>query len=346
MAQATQAVLIDTVRALHAAGLPVRRACQLTGLPRATFYRLTRGYQHYRPAPSPIPHDQRLQPAALSPAERGHILQLLARHEFADLSVQQTYWCAFDQGLIACSERTFYRVAEAAKLTGDRRRTRPSGPSGSMSRPARHRPTVAAAAPNELWSWDTTELRGPGRERYRLTLIIDVYSRYPIGWCINYHESTSAARDLFAQAITRHGPPHTVHSDNGAVMRSHELVNQLHQAGILTSYSRPRISNDNPFSESMFKTIKYDLNCPNTFTDIDHARTWTTAFLHRYATQHHHQGLAHHTPETVHNGTAHTIRTRRQQHLDHYHAQHPERFRKPPTAPTLQPTGINLSQTG
>ncbi len=317
----------------------------MVGLPRSTYYRLSRGYRHYVPVPAPIPHRERQQPAALSSQERAEIIAVLTAEEYADHSVVQTYWSAFDGGKVSCSQRTFYRVAKAQNLVGDRRRTRPHGSS------SRRPPAVAATQVADLWSWDITELRGPGnRDKYYLYLIIDVFSRYPIAWCIEYHQSKERAVELFTEAIGVHGAPKVVHSDNGSAMRSEVLVEALVAAGVVTSFSRPRVSDDNPFSESLSKTIKYDLDCPDRFDNLEHARHWTKGFLHRYATVHIHSGLGRHTPASVHFGTAAEVREHRQQALDHYWERHPERFRARPTAPKLpQPTGINthlLSQPG
>jgi putative transposase len=345
MAETTQAVLIATVDALaEEKAMPVADACPLVGLPRSTYYRLSRGYQHYRPVAEPVPHRERRQPAALDQTERDGALAVLSDTKYAEKSVVQTYWLAFDAGDLACSQRTFYRVANAHRLVGDRRRTRSHGTS-------RRTPAVAAGKVGDLWSWDITELRGPtNNDRYYLYLIIDVFSRYPVGWCIETYISKKRAVKLFTAAITTHGAPTVVHSDNGSSMRSKDLIDTLQGKGVVTSFSRPRVSDDNPFSESLFKTIKYDLSCPDRFEHLDHARGWTGDFLHRYATEHRHSGLGRHTPASVFHGTAAHIRARRQRTLDEYYAQHPERFRRPPTAPELpQPTGINthlLSQTG
>lgn len=345
MAEAAQAVLTGTVTALAEAGTTVVDGCALVGLPRSTYYRRHRGYQHYQPVSEPTPHLERPQPAALSPIERAAIIEVLTAEEFADLSVVQTYWSAFDTGKVVCSQRTFYRVAKTEGLVGDRRRTRPHG---SRSRRA---PAAIATRVGDLWSWDVTELRGPGgRDKYYLYLIIDVFSRYPVGWCIEYHQSKERAVALFADAITAHGVPKVIHSDNGSMMRSEVLVEALVTAGAVLSFSRPRVSDDNPFSESLFKTIKYAIDCPDRFDDIGHARHWTGGFLHGYATEHRHSGLSRHTPASVHYGTADQIREHRQQALDDYWTRHPERFRRRPTAPEPpQQTGINthlLSQPG
>lgn len=326
-------------------GHTVAAACALVGLARSTFYRLDRGYRHYRPVAEPIAQQQRHQPAALTRAERAHILEVLTREEYTDLSVVQTYWRAFDAGLVACSQRTFYRVAGAAGLVGDRRAVR----SGVGSR--RTKPVVPADAPGDLWSWDVTELRGPRtQDRYQLYLVIDVFSRYPVAWRIEYTQDQQLAVAMFTSAIGIHGAPAVVHADNGGPMRSRALIDALEANRVVTSYSRPRVSDDNPFSESLFKTIKYDLNCPQRFDSIDHAREWTREFLHNYATEHRHSGLGHHTPAAAFTGTAADTHTQRQATLDRYWREHPERFRQRPTPPKPpQPTGINtpkLSQTG
>lgn len=341
MVEGQQTVLIEAVTDLAQAQIPITRACQLVGLARSTYYRIYRGYRHYQPVADPIPQADRVQPAALTQAERDHIAAILIREEYAKLSVDQTYWRVFDTAEVGCSERSFYRVAGACRLSGDRRRVRAGGK-------PRKAPTAVASRPNELWSWDATELYGPGRQRYKLSAIIDVYSRFPIGWRIEYYESWQGAVEMFATAIDRHGAPAVVHSDNGGPMRSHQLVNRLEAHHASVSYSRPRVSDDNPFSESLFKTLKYDLDCPPRFDSIEHARAWTGQFFYRYQSEHRHSGLARHTPESVYHGTADTIRAQRQTHLDHYYQQHPERFQKPPKALTLKPTGINphLSQTG
>lgn len=325
--------------------MSVVAACEIVGLARSTYYRFTRNYNHYCPVDEPVPQIERTQPAALTPVERAQILNVLSSDEHANLSVVQSYWRAFDAGTIACSQRTFYRVASSCQLVGDRRRRKYTG--GSTSR---RTPIVHADRVGELWSWDITELRGPRtQDRYKLYLVIDVFSRYPVAWRIEYHEDRTLAVNMFADAIAEHGTPGTVHADNGSVMRSHDLMDMLDKHDVVPSYSRPRVSDDNPFSESLFKTIKYDLECPPHFDSIEHARAWTEQFLHRYATEHRHSGLGRHTPHDVHHGAAAARQASRQHHLDTYWRTHPERFRTRPTAPSLpKPTGINihLSQTG
>jgi transposase InsO family protein len=312
----------------------------LTGLARSTYYRIVGGYRHYKPVQDPIPQSQRYQPAALATEEQEAVLEILNREDYSDLSVQQTYWRGLDNQEIGCSPRTVYRIAQRHGLVGDRRRGHHSSPGTNT----RSRPVIHATGPGQLWSWDITDLHGPTNDdRYKLYLAVDVFSRYPVCWRIEHTENKPDAIDMFTTAITEHGPPTVLHSDNGAVMRSHKLIKALDKRGVINSRSRPRVSNDNPFSESLFKTIKYDLSCPEKFDSIEHARAWTEQFLHDYATEHRHSGLNHYTPEQVHTGTADDVADQRHQHrLDNYN-KHPERFRKPPkrqAPPTI--AGINI----
>lgn len=348
MVAAQRTVLVETVIALAVAGMTIAAACAWAGLPRATFYRLSRRYQHYTPVADPIGQRERWQPGALTADERAQVCAVLEDEQYADLSVCQTYWRAFDAGRVPCSQSTFYRIAKAERMTGDRRRGRHSG--GQCSRKV---PKVVATAAGQLWSWDVTELKGPSRQRYKLYLVIDVFSRYPVAWRVEHVEDTRMAVDMFAAAFVRHGAPQVLHADNGAIMRSRDLLDEL-PADTEASFSRPRVSDDNPFSESLFKTIKYDLSCPDRFDDIEHARTWTARYLADYAEKHRHSGLAWHTPASVFDGTAAHQRQHRQTLLDRRYLAHPQRFRRPPRAPEI-PTivGINhrrttqpLSQTG
>jgi putative transposase len=326
--------------------MPVAQACVLVGLSRATFYRLSRNYQHYRPVAVPMPQRDREQPAALTSPERCAVLAVITDEQYADRSVVQTYWRAFDAGTVTCSQRTFYRIAKDHHLTGDRRRRR----GGATTQTSRNTPIVHATKPDDLWSWDISDLRGPrSQDRYKLYLALDVFSRCPMAWRIEHTESSSLAIKMFSRAFQEHRIPDGLHADNGASMRAHDMIDALHHAGVVPSYSRPRVSDDNPFSESLFKTIKYDLTCPDRFDNIEHARSWTKQFLHDYTHHHRHSGLGYYTPASVHDGTATNVQQHRQQALDTYYQQHPRRFRQPPQAPQLpQPTGINthLSQAG
>lgn len=324
------------------AGCKIVWSCELVGVARSTYYRIVQDYQHYQPVVDPVPQRERFQPAALTQAERDNILEVLTRNKYATLSVGQVFWRAFDRGEVACSERTFYRVANAEGLVGDRRRVRGGGGTGRSSR---RKPHVHATRPGQMWSWDVTEFRGPNRQdRYMLYLVIDVFSRFPVAWRIEYTTSDEMAVEMFAEAIAKYGVPEVVHSDNGATMRSHALVDALVEQGVVMSYSRPRVSEDNPFSEALFKTIKYDLHCPDRFTSIEHAREWTGWYLPEYATEHRHRGLNRYTPGSVFDGTMVQVQAARQVTLDADYLAHPERYRQRPLAPKLPgPTGINVN---
>lgn len=336
MAQTVRAALIATVTDLHLVGMAVSRACTAVGLPRSSYYRVHHGYHHYTPVQAPIPAVDRAQPARLSVEEKDVIFEALSREDNMDLSVQQVYWKSLEAEEIMCSQRTFYRVAKTGNLVGDRR--------CQVARGHRHVPVAAATRPNQLWSWDTTLLNGPGRQQYRLMLIIDVYARYPIGWCLDYSESGKLAGEMLTDAIMMHGIPEVVHSDNGGPMRSQKLLDLLQTNGVIASHSRPRVSDDNPFSESMFKTIKYSPTAPAEFESIEHARAWTASFLNDYAHNHRHSGIGFYPPKAVYDGTVDELITRRQSHLDRAWSLHPERFHQRPVAARVEPTGINIQE--
>lgn len=334
MAQTVRAALITTITDLHTTGMPISRACAAVGLPRSTYYRLHHGYRHYTPVHVPVPAVDRAQPARLTDEEKDMIFDALSREDNIDLSVQQVYWKSLAAEEIMCSQRTFYRVANTRCLVGDRRR--------QADRGHRHIPVAAATRPNQLWSWDTTLLNGPGRQQYRLMLIIDVYARYPIGWCLDYSETGKHAAEMFTTAIGVHGVPEVVHSDNGGPMRSQRVLDVLQAQQIIASHSRPRVSDDNPFSESMFKTIKYWPSVPDRFDSLVHARAWTAFFLDDYAHNHRHSGIGFYPPGTVYDGSVDELIARRQAHLDRAWARHPQRFRHRPIAARVEPTGINI----
>jgi len=331
--------------------MPVTQACTLVGIGRSSFYRDTRHYQHYTPATNPIPQKMRHQPAALTEEEKQVIEQALLDDWAQDLSVLQCYWRCFDSQIVSCSQRTFYRVATALSLVGDRRKRR-RGNAGHTSQA----PRVLASAVGDAWSWDVTELKGPGRERYKCFVAMDVFSRFPVAWRVEHTETGALAFEMFSQAFTRYGPPMVLHSDNGGPMRSREMTRLISEyAGTTASFSRPRVSDDNPFSESLFKTLKYALHCPDQFTGIDHARAWVDGFLGDYARHHRHSGIGYYTPHDVFHGHAGSVRDARQEFLDRSYLAHPQRYRQRPHAPRLPgSTGINhrprptpnLSQTG
>ncbi|MFT4085580.1 MAG: DDE-type integrase/transposase/recombinase [Gordonia sp. (in: high G+C Gram-positive bacteria)] len=291
------------------ASVSVVRACDLVGLARSSHYRIAGGYSSYKPVRDPIPQAERTQPTTLTTAEQQSIHDALTDPRWDEESVSQVYWNAFDLGLLTMSLRTFYRYAGDLGFVGDRRRR------SQRRRKEVHGKAPVATRPGQVWSWDITDLYGPQRQRFKLYLAIDVYSRYPVAWRIEHREDRYLAVEMFAQAFADHGVPGKIHSDNGPAMRSEALIESLEKAGVLRSYSRPRVSDDNPFSESLFRTVKYDLSCPDRFADIDHAREWTGQFLHRYLHRRHSR-MGWQTPADLFTGTAAEVSACRQARLD------------------------------
>ena len=206
-----------------------------------------------------------------------------------------------------------------------------------------------ATGPNQVWSWDITKLAGPHKWTwFQLYVILDVYSRYVVGWLVAPRESARLAEELIADAIYEHQVPAgqlTLHADRGSSMTSKTVTQLLADLGVLQSHSRPHQSNDNPYSEAQFKTLKYSPTFPKRFTGIDHARAFFDQFFDHYNHHHRHSGIGLHTPADVHHGRAPTIRAQRQTVLDAAYTARPERFRRPPTAPRIpETTWINPPQ--
>jgi len=315
----------------------------LLGYPRSSWYR-DRQPGRGRVV-NPVGQADRVQPHALDRAETQQILDWLSEERFADLSVQQVFYRVFDEGCYVASQRTWYRVAAREQLSGDRRR--------QSKHPPKIIPELVAYAPNQVWSWDITRIKiAVQKTPLHLYLIEDVFSRKCVGWRLESREKDELARDLIADAVTAEGTtPHTLHADGGASMTSDVVAELLAGLGITRSRSRPQVSNDNPFSESLFKTLKYDLSYPVVFADHAHAQAWIEAFIHRYHHQHRHSGLHGYTPASVHDGTWTATAARRQALLDRHHQHRPGRYRTPPQIPTPpgtvwinKPQEPNLSQ--
>lgn len=340
-------MITTVVNELIALGHSTARACRLSGYSRASYYR------HHRTPPRPrkavLHQRERHQPAALSDEERAQILAVLASPDHADLSVSQTFYRHLDTGCYIASLATWYRVARDHAMVGDRRRQSAGSP--------KKIPELSATAPGQVWSWDITKLKGPRRGQYwHLYVIVDIYSRYVTGWALHHYEAGDLAEDLIDAAVTAQGTsPSYLHSDNGAAMTSAPVSQLATVLGINLSFSRPKVSNDNPFSEALFKTTKYDLNFPETFDSYDHALAHCQTFFDAYNNHHRHGGIAFHTPANVHYARTNTIDHARQAVLDAAHTAHPERFSRRPTPPHLPArahinnpinTTRDLSQTG
>ena len=291
----------------------VSEACRVLGVPRSSLYRARKPIT---PAPSPRPTPQR----ALDEEEKAEVRSILNSERFCDAAPREVYATLLDEGEYYCHWRTMYRILEEHDEVRERRRQR--------RHPRRVKPELRATGPNQVWSWDITMLKGPGCFYYLYT-IIDVFSRYLVGWMISTQESGALAEKLIGETCAKQGIEQDqliLHSDRGSAMRSKTVKDLLKALGVEKSQSRPYTPTDNPYSESQFKTMKYRPDYPEEFSGITQARGWTRAFVHWYNNEHHHTGLALMTPATVHYGQVESVTERRQAALDAAYTAHPERF--------------------
>jgi putative transposase len=318
----------------------IKRACDLLGWSRATHYRAL------TPA-DPLPAKRRPTPSnALSSAECERVLAELNSHRFVDKSVGQCWATLLDEGTYLCSMSTMHRLLRRSGQAGERRH--------QATHPPRVKPELLATAPLHVWSWDITKLRGPTRGvYYDLYVILDIFSRYVVGWTAAATESADIAAQLIADAIAGHGRPDSLHADRGTSMTSKPVAQLLVDLGVARSHSRPHVSNDNPYSEAQFKTLKYAPVFPDRFGSLADARTFCQRFFGYYNHEHRHSGIALHTPASVHHGTAGQIRARRAETLQAAYQANPVRFRhrrpEPPKLPEAawinQPSWEALIQT-
>ena len=301
-----------------------KAACEALGRSRATHYR-RRGPRHGPPAPRPR------SARALAVAEAERIVGVLDSERFCDLAPAQVWATLLDEGTYLCSISTMYRLLRARAEVRERRRV--------ARHPATVKPELVASEPNEVWSWDITKLRGPHKWTwYHLYVVLDVFSRYAVGWAVAARETATLAEALIAECLRVEGIGRdrlTIHADRGPSMTSKPVAHLLADLGVTRSHSRPHVSNDNPFSEAQFKTLKYCPAFPERFVSLEHARSFCDGFFDHYNTRHRHSGLALLAPADVHHGRAEAVIAGRQAVLDDFHARHPGRFRKPPSAPRL-----------
>jgi putative transposase len=296
----------------------VTAACRAVGRPRATYY------DQHRQSPRPVrpSRPRRPPPSTLSPAERQAVLDVLHSERFCDQSPYEVYATLLDEGVYLASIRTFYRILQQEGEVHERR--------AQATHPARVKPELMADAPRQVWSWDITKLKGPTKGiYYYLYVLIDVYSRYVVGWLLAPQESAELAKQLIADSVERESvePGNlTVHADNGSSMASKPVALLLEDLGVAKSHSRPHTSNDNPYSESQFKTLKYRPNFPERFDSIEQARAFCREFFPWYNDEHRHSGIGLLTPAMVHHGTAPEVTERRAAVLADAYARHPERF--------------------
>lgn len=316
--------------------LPARRALMALGASHATWYR--RRKPHLTRARA-----RRVAPLALSVIEREAILTTLNSPRFADATPYTAWARLLDEGVYLASVRTFYRILAAAGQLCERR--------NQLVHPPHAKPELIATAPNQVWSWDITRLKGAVKWQYfYLYVLIDIFSRYVVGWLVAQAENAGLAGALIEESCVKHGVARntlTLHSDRGSPMRAKGTAELLVDLGVAASFARPRVSNDNPFSEAQFKTLKYRPEFPEHFAGIEHARAYLRAFFAWYNDEHRHSGIGFMTPAAVHFGQAANMQRQRAAVLDAAFRAHPERFKgKLPTPPAL-PTivGINLPKT-
>jgi putative transposase len=259
------------------------------------------------------------------------VVDALNSERFCDKAPAQVWATLLDEGTYLASVSTMYRLLRERAQVRERR--------AISRRPAHVKPELMASAPNQVWSWDITKLAGPYKWTwFQLYTILDVYSRYVVGYLVAPRESQILAEGLIADAIYRHEVPSdqlTLHADRGSSMTSRTVSQLLADLGVLQSHSRPHVSNDNPYSESAFKTLKYSPGFPQRFNNIAAARTFCDGFFKYYNYEHRHSGIGLHTPADVHFGLAGLVREKRQGVLDAAYVAMPHRFRRPPTAPRI-----------
>jgi putative transposase len=312
-------------------------ACAALILPRSTFYRLQKPV-----VAGPTERARRPSPRALTAHEKETVLDLLNSERFQDRAPRETYATLLDDGLYVCHWRSMYRFLAENQQVSERR--------NQLVHPPAPRPELVATAANQLWSWDITKLLGPTKRTfYYLYVILDVYSRYVPGWLLAECESEELAKELVMQTCAKQKIPLgqlTLHADRGSAMISKPLALLLADLGITKSHARPHVSNDNPYSEAHFKTMKYRPDYPEFFGSLVDARAWAQPFFQWYNHEHKHSALGLLPPAVVHYGQAPTVLRARQQVLHQAYAAHPERFVKgPPTLATLpQEVWINRPQ--
>jgi putative transposase len=310
-------------------------ACAALGQPRAVYYR-----RHRQSPPPPGPtRARRTQPRALSEVERIEVLGVLHDERFVDQAPASIYATLLDEGRYLCSVPTMYRLLRAEGEVHERRR--------QATHPATKKPELVATGPNQIWSWDITNLHGPEKWTYfHLYVVIDIFSRYIPGWLLARRETAALAERFLAETIRKHQiavDQLTVHADRGTSMASKPVALLLADLGVTKSHSRPHCSNDKPYSDAQFKTLKYRPEFPARFGSIEDGRAFCQRFFQWYNHEHRHSGIGFHAPADVHFGRAGAAQVERARVLQEAYAAHPERFvRQAPVPPPLPgPAWIN-----
>lgn len=314
-----------------AAQVGLAAACKALNVARASYYRA-----QARATQAPAPAVRPRSPLALSAAERQQVLDVLHSERFVDQAPPTVYATLLDEGRYLCSVRTMYRLlADAAEVRERRNQCR---------HPSYAKPELLATGPNQVWSWDITKLKGPEKwSSFYLYVILDIFSRYVVGWMLASSESAVLAKRLIAESCHKQAiePGQlTLHADRGSSMTSKTVAQLLADLAVTDSHSRPSVSNDNPYSEAQFKTLKYRPEFPERFGCLEHAHQHCQGFFHWYNTEHRHAGIAFLTPETVHYGLAEAVLEARARTLQAAFLAHPERFRGRRPQPLALPKAV------
>jgi putative transposase len=312
------------------AQVTVQVACDALHVPRSTFYRAQ------SPVGSQIVQNQPVSTRGLQPDERQVVLDTLDGQRFQDSAPREVYATLLDEQIYLCHWRTMYRILAEHQQVCERR--------NQLCHPHYARPELLATGPNQVWCWDITALRGPDKwSAFYLYDLMDVYSRYVVGWLIAQTQSATLAEQLIAQSVAKHAISAgqlTLHADNGAPMKAKTVAQLMADLGVTESHSRPHVSDDNPYSEAQFKTLKYRPDYPNRFADLPDAQSWARRFFTWYNNDHHHTGLGLLTPAVVHFGHAPEVLAARQLTLDLAFAAHPDRFVRGAPKPQALPDAV------
>jgi len=326
--------MMAAVRNLETLGHPRSVACTAMAVSRATVYRRTAVKQIQQPTV------RRPHPSSLTADERAAVVSELTSDRFCDVAIPEVHATLLDEGKYLCSKATMYRLLNAAQLLTERRR--------QVSRTHYPRPELLATGPNQVWSWDITKLKGPEKWSYfHLYVILDIFSRKVVGWMVAHRERSDLARDLIETSCAREGiqPQQlTLHADRGSSMQSKPVAHLLVDLGVTKSHSRPHVSDDNPFSESNFKTLKHRPDFPERFGSIADARAFCEDFFRWYNVEHRHAGIAMLTPSMLHSGKASGVLAARHRVMVTAHAANPRRFNGHVPKPQQVPTEVWINK--
>ena len=320
------------------ASIPLQAACRALGLNRASVY--ARRRRASVPVASRLSRQTAPQPRALAPEERQRVHDMLTSAEFCNQPPVEVYHTLLERGVYLCSVSTMHRILREHAQNGERR----------DQRAAQHHamPRLVAQAPNEVWTWDCSKLPTRARSVYlTLYVVLDLFSRFVLAWMVSRKENSALAQQLMAEATAKYridAGQLTIHQDRGAPMTADRYIDLMSEMGVVLSHSRPRVSNDNAFSEAQFRTQKYQPDYPGRFEHGAHARDWCASYFDWYNFDHHHAGLAGYTPEQVFTGRYREVAQAKQFALDARFRQHPERFvagsptaKQPPARVVLNP---------